>query len=123
LTDKQPSPAYLCGQLHATLHALRAIGERDRTLMSTKNLDKTALHPGPNLRDHLARAGRHLLAAHARGPKYGRAATAVFRAIPDLLPQNGLLPQYLHGSLQDDFHEGFRHQHDEYVLAHGDLVR
>ncbi|MDW8810754.1 hypothetical protein P1P68_39645 [Streptomyces scabiei] len=123
MTDERPTPAYLCGQLYATLHALRAVGERDRALTNTKNLDKAALHPGPSLRDHLAQAGRHLLAAHARGPRYGKVATALFRALPDLLPPDGLLPQYLHGSRQDDFREGFRHQHGEHVVAHGDLVR
>jgi hypothetical protein len=123
LADKQPGPAYVCGRLYATLYALRAVGVRDRSLKTDKNLNKAKQHPGPHLREHLAQAGRHLLAARERGPKYGTAATELFLAIAEFSPLDGKLPGYLHGTLQDDFHAGFRHQYGAYVIAYGDLVR
>ena len=72
--------------------------------MNTTNLDKAKPHPGSQPRNHLAETGRQLLAATARGPRYGKAASEVFRATASSIPPDGRLPNHLRGSPQDDFH-------------------
>ncbi|MEV6385720.1 hypothetical protein AB0M31_40640 [Streptomyces sp. NPDC051773] len=123
MTTTQPSPAHLCGQLYATLHTLRAIGKRDRQLANDSFLDRAKRHPGPQLREHLKKAGEHLLAARARGPKHGQAAGEVFRAIADFIPPSGRFPDYLDTKSQADFASGFHSQFGKYALTHDALFR
>lgn len=123
MADKQPSLGYLCGRLYATLHALQVIGERDAGLASPKFLARARQHPGPRVREQLAKTGRHLLAAKARGPKHWKAATEVFHAIVRFIPPDGTLPNHLYGPLQDDFTSGFDTEVDAYTAAYGALMR
>lgn len=86
MPDARPSPGHLCGQLYATLRALRAVGAARWKLEALRPYDKVRTSPSKFLPDLLDEAGRLLLKAHGRGNKYGAAAEELFRSIPDLLP-------------------------------------
>lgn len=122
MADTQPSPAYLCGQLYATLHTLQAIGKRDRRLGNDSFLSQAKQHPGRVLREQLKKAGEQLLAARIRGPKHGKAAGEVFRAIADFVPPSGRLPDYLDTGSQLDFLSGYHTQSAAYA-AHDTLMK
>ena len=123
MADTQPSPAYLCGQLYATLHALQAIGKRDRRLGNDSSLSRAKRHPGPQLREQLKKAGEQLLAARTRGPRHWQAASEMFRAIADFVPPSGRFPDSLDTKAQGDFASGFHSQFGKYAVAHDALMK
>ncbi|MEU0391403.1 hypothetical protein ABZ208_01185 [Streptomyces sp. NPDC006208] len=123
MPDARPSPGHLCGQLYATLRALRAVGAARWKLEALRPYDKVRASPSKFLPDLLDEAGRLLLKAHGRGNKYGAAAEELFRSIPDLLPPRGRLPGYLDGRQRTAFDEGYAQQMTKCTDAHGELLR
>ncbi|MFE4329091.1 hypothetical protein ACFRQM_06430 [Streptomyces sp. NPDC056831] len=122
MPDAQPSTAYRCGQLYATLHVLCSVGTGDRKLDRQESRDKVLKRPEDNLNPPLREAAQYLIKARRRGADHGKAADELFRAIADFIPVNGKLPTSLGEGEKGEFTKGFHQQMAEYAPTHGRLM-
>lgn len=116
------SKAYLCGQLYATLYALRVIGTGNGELAQTGNLDKVSGSPRTELRKHLHESGAHLDEAK-KDAKRAEAAAEVFRAIPGFIPPGGLPHSRFGNSASEDFSHGYNDQLSAYKQKFPSLLK
>ncbi|MCX4969489.1 hypothetical protein OHA98_32980 [Streptomyces sp. NBC_00654] len=97
MTTDQLTEAHRCGRLYAALAELQKLSTgAHHSLGSPGPAQQIATEPRKHLTEHLEKAGRYLLDARNRGN--GPAAAAVFRMLPDLLPEAKELP----GDLRTD---------------------
>jgi hypothetical protein len=115
MADKPETPARLCGRLWATLVVLRAVAE-DRGLLDESRLDKVQKQPEGQLAEQLALAADYLRKARRRGVRYGEAATRLYLAIPEYVPQDGRFPSSLGGEPQGiEFVKAYHEQRSVYA--------
>ncbi|MFJ9676732.1 hypothetical protein ACIRP2_01545 [Streptomyces sp. NPDC101194] len=123
MSEPQPSTAYRCGQLYATLHVLRSVGTGDRALDKQEARDKVQKRPEEHLGTPLSKAAQYVMAARRKGADRGKAADELFRAIADFIPANGKLPAALGEGEKEEFATGFHQQMAEYTPVHGRLMK
>ncbi|WP_225635078.1 hypothetical protein [Streptomyces solaniscabiei] len=119
MADKPETPARLCGRLWATLVVLRAVGEdrgKNTDLLDESRLDKVQKQPEGQLAEQLALAADYLRKARRRGARYGEAATRLYLAIPEYVPQDGRFPSSLGGEPQGiEFVKAYHEQRSRYA--------
>ncbi|MFJ5719924.1 hypothetical protein [Streptomyces sp. NPDC093149] len=122
MSEAQPSTAYRCGQLYATLHVLCSVGTGDRALDKQEARDKVLKRPEEHLGPPLGKAAQYVMAARRKGSDRAKAADELFRAIVDFIPANGKLPAALGEGEKGEFTKGFHQQMAEYATTHGRLM-
>jgi hypothetical protein len=124
LSDNGQSDAYLWGRLYAAALALEAIrtgngdwlGDQSKILKAVKS-------PRSTLAPHLRELANRLLEAKQKSAARGKAAAEVFKAIPELVPAKGQLPNTLGDTEAAQFLDGFHAQKRSYEEEYGALVK